>query len=159
MLSANNWNKHRVYNEVYTHTHIHNIGILDILQSENDQAMNICDHWEACSQQLLSTHDLLNSIYPGLDCAWVVKQRSPPLPWGKKNWVFLQVIPTTMQTKLTEILDSLPRRKKRFKIKCIIPLKHLWVLDDFYLLGKGKMCTCKTLYLYWPTGNCIAKFR
>ena len=27
-----------------THTHIHNIGILDILQSENDQAMSICDH-------------------------------------------------------------------------------------------------------------------
>lgn len=49
---------------------------------------------------------------------------------GRKKCVFLQAIPTTMQIKLTEIFVSLPRKKKRFKIKCIIPVNVLCAVDD-----------------------------
>jgi hypothetical protein len=52
----------------------------------------------------------------------------------------LITIPTTMHIKLTEILDSLSRNKKKCKIKHIIPLNYLW-LDD-------KMDTFKTPILF-----------
>lgn len=78
--------------------------------------------------------------------------------WGRKNWVFLQAIPTTMQIKLTEIIVSLSRNKNRFKIKYIIPLNYLCAVDDEDLGKEKEKCTCKTIYLFWPTGNFLATF-
>lgn len=49
--------------------------------------------------------------------------------------------------------------KKKFKIKCIISLYYLRVLDDVDLVENNTACTCKTLDLFWPTGNVVATFR
>ncbi|XP_031232535.1 rho GTPase-activating protein 20-like [Mastomys coucha] len=49
--------------------------------------------------------------------------------------------------------------KKKSKIKCIIPLYYLWAVDDVDLVENNTACTCKTLYLFWPTGNVVATFR
>ncbi|XP_028640237.1 rho GTPase-activating protein 20-like [Grammomys surdaster] len=48
--------------------------------------------------------------------------------------------------------------KKKFKIKCIIPLNYLWVMDGEDL-SIEEIDTCKTLFLFWPTGNFLATFR
>lgn len=64
-----------------------------------------------------------------------------------------------LSIKLTEIFDSLSRNKKKFKIKCIISLYYLRVLDDVDLVENNTACTCKTLDLFWPTGNVVATFR
>ena len=69
-------------------------------------------------------------MFPGFNCALVIKWKNPPVLWGRRNCVFLQAIQTTMQIKLTEILYSLRRNKKEFKINCIIPLSFLWALDN-----------------------------
>ncbi|XP_063138954.1 rho GTPase-activating protein 20-like isoform X4 [Rattus norvegicus] len=49
--------------------------------------------------------------------------------------------------------------KKKFKIKCIIPLNYLWVVDDVELVRANQTCTCKTIFFYWATGNALATFR
>ncbi|XP_031232583.1 rho GTPase-activating protein 20-like isoform X3 [Mastomys coucha] len=48
--------------------------------------------------------------------------------------------------------------KKWFKIKCIIPLNFLWVVDNVAPFRKNEMCTCKTLFLLWPNGKFWATF-
>ncbi|XP_076788193.1 rho GTPase-activating protein 20-like [Arvicanthis niloticus] len=46
--------------------------------------------------------------------------------------------------------------KKKFKIKCIIPLNYLWVMDAVDL---DENCSSKTLFLFWATGNFVVTFR
>nr|XP_034343616.1 uncharacterized protein LOC117696759 [Arvicanthis niloticus] len=49
--------------------------------------------------------------------------------------------------------------KKKFKIKCIIPLNNLWAVDDVILYRGNKNCSSKTLFLLRPTENFFATFR
>ncbi|XP_034355321.1 rho GTPase-activating protein 20-like [Arvicanthis niloticus] len=49
--------------------------------------------------------------------------------------------------------------KKKFKIKCIIPLKNLWAVDDVTLYRGNKDYSSKTLFLLWPTEKFFATFR
>lgn len=101
-------------------------------------------------------------MFPGFNCALVIKWKNTPVLWVRRNCVFLQAIQTAMQTKLTEILYSLRRNKKEFKINCIIPLNFLWALDNmapFRKKKKNEICTCKTLFLFWPPGKFWATFR
>ncbi|GAB1287486.1 Predicted gene 1527 [Apodemus speciosus] len=53
-------------------------------------------------------------------------------------------------------------KKRKFKIKYIIPLNYLCAVDDVdvvNLVRINEICTCKTLALFWPTGNFLATFR
>uniref|UniRef100_UPI00402BF1B3 rho GTPase-activating protein 20-like n=1 Tax=Arvicanthis niloticus TaxID=61156 RepID=UPI00402BF1B3 len=49
-------------------------------------------------------------------------------------------------------------KRKKFKIKCIIPLNNLWAMDDVFLFRKKENCTSKTLFFSWSTGNFFAMF-
>ncbi|GAB1303365.1 Predicted gene 1527 [Apodemus speciosus] len=49
--------------------------------------------------------------------------------------------------------------KKRFKIKCILPLNNLWAVDNVELVKKNQTCPCKNIFLFWPDGNFLASFR
>ncbi|XP_028617059.1 rho GTPase-activating protein 20-like, partial [Grammomys surdaster] len=50
-------------------------------------------------------------------------------------------------------------KKKKFKIKYILPLNKLWALDGVVFYRKKENHSSKTLYLTWPTGNLHAIFR
>lgn len=67
-----------------------------------------------------------------------------------------------MQIKVTEIFVSLSRKKRKVKIKYIIPLNYLCAMDDVDIVNLvriNEICTCKTLALFWPTGSFLATFR
>ncbi|GAB1303356.1 Predicted gene 1527 [Apodemus speciosus] len=49
--------------------------------------------------------------------------------------------------------------KKKFKIKCIIPLNNLWAGDNVEKVRKTETSPCKKLFLFWPDGNFLASFR
>nr|XP_034357384.1 rho GTPase-activating protein 20-like [Arvicanthis niloticus] len=49
-------------------------------------------------------------------------------------------------------------KKKKFKIKCIIPLKNLWAVDDVIFYRGNKNYSSTTLYLFWPDGKFFATF-
>jgi hypothetical protein len=50
----------------------------------------------------------------------MIKQESSSA-LGQETWVFLQAVPTTMQIKLTEIPDSLSRKKEKVSDKMYHP--------------------------------------
>ncbi|XP_052036946.1 rho GTPase-activating protein 20-like [Apodemus sylvaticus] len=52
-------------------------------------------------------------------------------------------------------------KKRKFKIKHIIPLQYLCAVDNMDIINLvriNEICTCRTLALFWPTGMFLATF-
>lgn len=67
--------------------------------------------------------------------------------------------PTMWKSKLTELFDSLPRHKKKFKVKYVIPLSYLWIGDYVDSAGTDSSAGGKSIVLFWPMKNFVATFR
>lgn len=63
-----------------------------------------------------------------------------------------------MQIKLTEILNSLSRMKRKIKVKQIIPLKYLWLDGEVDIFRTDNTSISRSIHLYWPMGNAVATF-
>uniref|UniRef100_D3ZH11 Rho-GAP domain-containing protein n=1 Tax=Rattus norvegicus TaxID=10116 RepID=D3ZH11_RAT len=50
-------------------------------------------------------------------------------------------------------------KRKKFKIKHVIPLTHLWLGDEVDIFRTDNSSASRSIYLYWPMGNAVATFR
>lgn len=78
---------------------------------------------------------------------------------GRMGMVSPRAKPTMWKSKLTELFDSLPRHKKKFKVKYVIPLSYLWIGDYVDSAGTDSSAGGKSIVLFWPMKNFVATFR
>eukprot|EP00073_Rattus_norvegicus_P044598 XP_017446740.1 PREDICTED: uncharacterized protein RGD1563562 isoform X2 [Rattus norvegicus] len=57
------------------------------------------------------------------------------------------------------LIVSNRQKRKKFKIKHVIPLTHLWLGDEVDIFRTDNSSASRSIYLYWPMGNAVATFR